>query len=243
MQVFLLILRETYGFNRKESTIPLWKFAEELPEMKKPSISRAIRKLTSMKLIIVSNKAKGASNKANKMNPSYCINKNYEKWEPLAKKLTRVSNKAKGVSNKAKATPSKAADTKASRNPKDSIKDTFKDKKIKDMCEKRPTTPAEIARDFFFQVQNPESRNGVFHDYEKMFDSNISEMVKFADYWTEPTPSGKKQKWEIQKTFEVGRRARTWMRNSEKDFRGRKKDSDFDMDAWAERTDRERGNA
>lgn len=35
------------------------------------------------------------------------------------------------------------------------------------------------------------------------------EFSKFIDYWTEPNQRGK-QRWELQKTFEVGRRLRTW---------------------------------
>jgi len=42
----------------------------------------------------------------------------------------------------------------------------------------------------------------------------ISEMVKFKNYWTELTPSGKKQRWETEKTFEVGRRLATWVMKS-----------------------------
>ncbi len=36
------------------------------------------------------------------------------------------------------------------------------------------------------------------------------ELAKFLSYWTEPNKSGTKQRWELQKTFEVGRRLATW---------------------------------
>lgn len=39
------------------------------------------------------------------------------------------------------------------------------------------------------------------------------EMLKFKSYWTEPTKSGKRQRWETEKTFEVKRRLGTWFRN------------------------------
>lgn len=41
-------------------------------------------------------------------------------------------------------------------------------------------------------------------------------IVGFVGYWTEPTPSGKKQRWQMEKTFEVRRRFATWVRNAEK---------------------------
>lgn len=40
-----------------------------------------------------------------------------------------------------------------------------------------------------------------------------SEIQKFIDYWTEPTPSGQKERWETEKTFEIRRRLMTWLRN------------------------------
>lgn len=40
-----------------------------------------------------------------------------------------------------------------------------------------------------------------------------SELKKFALYWTEPTKSGKKQRWELQPTFDIRRRLATWFTN------------------------------
>jgi DNA-binding MarR family transcriptional regulator len=36
------------------------------------------------------------------------------------------------------------------------------------------------------------------------------EINKFTAYWTEPTPSGKKTRWEMQKTWDLNRRLLTW---------------------------------
>ena len=46
----------------------------------------------------------------------------------------------------------------------------------------------------------------------KGIDENMvrRELMKFISYWTEPSKSGKKQRWELEKTFEVGRRLATW---------------------------------
>lgn len=43
-----------------------------------------------------------------------------------------------------------------------------------------------------------------------------SEMLnEFFPYWTEPTPNGKKMRFELEKTWEVGRRLATWNKRSE----------------------------
>lgn len=42
------------------------------------------------------------------------------------------------------------------------------------------------------------------------------EVEKFISKWTERTASGKKQKWELEKTFELRKRLTTWLNNAEK---------------------------
>jgi hypothetical protein len=42
------------------------------------------------------------------------------------------------------------------------------------------------------------------------------EIKKFISYWTEPNKSGTKQRWELEKTFELKRRLNTWFGNSQK---------------------------
>ena len=42
------------------------------------------------------------------------------------------------------------------------------------------------------------------------------ELNKFISYWTEKNGSGRKQKWEMEKTFEVKRRLATWFSNANK---------------------------
>lgn len=39
------------------------------------------------------------------------------------------------------------------------------------------------------------------------------EIKKFQSYWTEKNKTGKKEKWQMQDTFEVGRRLGTWFEN------------------------------
>lgn len=42
------------------------------------------------------------------------------------------------------------------------------------------------------------------------------EVGKFCDYWTEPNKALTKQRWEMEKTFEVKRRLKTWFSNLNK---------------------------
>ena len=44
----------------------------------------------------------------------------------------------------------------------------------------------------------------------------IRELNNFRGYWSEKNKSGTKQRWELEKTFELKRRLATWFRNAEK---------------------------
>jgi len=83
-QVVDLIIRKTYGYQRKVAKIVLWEFAE-VTKMTKPAVVRAINKAESMNLIIIK--------KDNEENKLYGFNKNYETWKPLSKRITTLSKK------------------------------------------------------------------------------------------------------------------------------------------------------
>lgn len=75
-------------------------------------------------------------------------------------------------------------------------------------------TPGEIARAFFRgerEVCVPIAQKLSDAGLEK--ETVIRELKKFHDYWTEPTRSGKKTRWELEPTFDVPRRLGTWFRN------------------------------
>lgn len=81
--------------------------------------------------------------------------------------------------------------------------------------EQQVATPSQIADSFLNDIDS-KYRKIFLEDLEgKGYDVEITkeEMLKFIDYWTEPTKSGKKQRWETQKTFEIKRRLRTWFNN------------------------------
>jgi len=75
-----VIIRKTYGYQKKEDWIALSQFAKETGIVK-THISRALQKLKNMNIITVTQKGNAAV-------PTYCIQKNYEKWKSLPKKVT-----------------------------------------------------------------------------------------------------------------------------------------------------------
>lgn len=103
MQMLLTILRKTYGYNKKEDVISLSQF-NLYTGIIKPSIIRGIKQLISMNLIY---------KKVNGQTASYCFNKDYSTWKPLAKKLT-ISKNANNRLRKSKFSLAKKLHTKES---------------------------------------------------------------------------------------------------------------------------------
>lgn len=81
--------------------------------------------------------------------------------------------------------------------------------------EAEPTeTPGEFARKFFEGDKEAVGSIGQqLEDAGLNQQMVIREMIKFKNYWTEPTKNGKRQRWELQQTFDVKRRLGTWFRN------------------------------
>jgi hypothetical protein len=72
---------------------------------------------------------------------------------------------------------------------------------------------------------------------EKVFNSEyMTELCQeFLEYWTETNKNGTKMKFEMQKTFDIKRRMKTWYKNSEKwDKPKTKSKLDEQINAWQE---------
>lgn len=78
-QCLCVILRKTYGWNKPTDSISLSQFVE-LTGIKKSNICRALNRLLSKKITTVIKKDNGCT--------EYALQKDYEKWEPLSKKIT-----------------------------------------------------------------------------------------------------------------------------------------------------------
>lgn len=83
------------------------------------------------------------------------------------------------------------------------------------------STPKEKAEQFFSSAEMQTTLA------ERMVEKGIAapaasaEVAKFVSYWTEPNPSGTKQRWQMEKTFDVQRRFSNWINNAHK-FAARK---------------------
>jgi len=94
-------MRKTYGFNKKEDAIALSQFCAATG-MKKPSVCRAIRHLAALNLI---------DKKDNGTITIYKINKDFETWKPLTKKIT-IDKKVNGHLQKSQSALTKKLHTK-----------------------------------------------------------------------------------------------------------------------------------
>lgn len=75
---------------------------------------------------------------------------------------------------------------------------------------KERETPSQINKSFFSLEEDKR-----IYFLEKIIARGLSqseraEISKFVSYWTEPNKSGTKQRWEMEKTFDLNRRIRTW---------------------------------
>jgi hypothetical protein len=95
----------------------------------------------------------------------------------------------------------------------------IKENKIKEYnidSSQQVDSPSQIADDFLNneKSQYREKLLNKFSDNEEQAKFIKKEMLKFISYWTEPTKSGKKQRWQTEKTFEISRRLSTWFSRS-----------------------------
>jgi phage replication O-like protein O len=80
MQALWLILRKTYGFNKKSDTIALLQFCDHTG-MNKPAVCRAVKKLEQLGIVSIIKKDNGSA-------AEYAIIKDSARWQPLSKKIT-----------------------------------------------------------------------------------------------------------------------------------------------------------
>lgn len=86
-QVFDTLIRKTYGFQKKEDQVSLGQFAISTG-LKRPTVAKAIKKLIIMNLV------------TKKDNSIYFINKDYDSWKPIPKKITLLPKKVRNHTQK-----------------------------------------------------------------------------------------------------------------------------------------------
>ena len=82
MQCLLVIIRKTYGFNKKDDMISNSQFVEATG-LRHGNVSRAIRSLVEKRIVIKND---------TKRIPSYRFNKNYIMWTSVSKKHSRIKS-------------------------------------------------------------------------------------------------------------------------------------------------------
>lgn len=73
MQCFMVIMRKTYGFHRKDAQIPFSEFSE-MTEISRRNVIRSVQRLVEMNMI-------GSVNPDTSKPATYSINKNYKQWD------------------------------------------------------------------------------------------------------------------------------------------------------------------
>lgn len=78
-------------------------------------------------------------------------------------------------------------------------------------------TPKKIANNFFNNEQDRNEKIDLLIKKNNWPEQSVKqEIAKFISYWTELNSTGKKQRWEMEKTFEIDRRLATWFSRAAK---------------------------
>ena len=140
MQIFLTILRKTYGFGKKSDRIPLSQFVEATG-ITKTHVSRAIAKLAEMNIIAVTQNGNAVTQNGNGSIATYEINKHYSTWNALPKKVTlpkkviNVTQNGNAVTQNGNKRYPKRVPQKKERNlSKETTKETTKEKRLFEIC-------------------------------------------------------------------------------------------------------------
>ena len=101
----------------------------------------------------------------------------------------------------------------AKRTPSESNKNVKNVKNVKkrEGGSQSEPTPKQQAEEFFGSLEmQDQCIDFVVNTKDCTREVAVREVRAFVSYWTERTPSGQKQKWQTQKTFEIQRRLHTW---------------------------------
>jgi phage replication O-like protein O len=188
LKIVLCVMRRTYGFGKKQDWISYTQF-EKMTGKARPNIWKSIEKLVTKRLL-VTKKQPGRT--------FYSFNKDYSQWVVTKTKLvTKRKRTSYDLETQVvtKLKPTKETITKETIQKKD--------------------TPAQTMRNFTESIKEKDELYSALSEklsLEKNIEVNKvrAELDKFVSYWTELNKSGTKQRWELEKTFEVQRRLVTW---------------------------------
>lgn len=215
-QLLKVIFRKTYGFNKKRDAISLSQF-HDATGIYRSHIPRSLAILKEMNIVASTNNGTSTT--------IFEINKDYDTWKVVpkkgtAKKLVPIKVKT-STNNGYKLVPIMGTkvvpimgNTKDNNHLKDNIQKTggnapsknarYFFKGVRDLMENpKSETEEAIATRLFLQAleaKHPQAGKGAIW----------REIKKFESYWTELNQSGTKQRWQLERVFQVDRRLGTW---------------------------------
>lgn len=231
MRILMVILRKTYGFNKKSDKISHEQFVNAT-DLSRRTIINSILEAEAKNLIKVSRKKVGLMNEVNE----YFFNKDYHTWvvnnsAPSVEKKReynrvrseqlRNKNRSKGSEQLSQKVVNNCVKNVKSCSPtKDTIQKTIQKRGKKQVF----ATPSDITKGFFKGVgdlmekvvSNEAEETRVFlRGIQEKFPGSQKgiiweEIKKFYLYWTELNSTGTKERWQKEKTFQVDRRLMTW---------------------------------
>jgi phage replication O-like protein O len=136
-KVFWMIIRKTYGFNKKEDEISLSQFCLGTG-LRKQNVCRALSNLIKKNMIIKSDKSDSVN---------YRIQKDYTLWKPLSNLIT-LSNPIMGVIKSDKESVIKSETHKRNKNTKETLT-----KEKEPSATKKIPFPEWIPKDIFFEFK------------------------------------------------------------------------------------------
>ena len=77
-------------------------------------------------------------------------------------------------------------------------------------------SPSQLMKNFLISINNKTYSSFLKKILNIKVSEKNKEIERFASYWSELNKSGTKQKWELEKTFELKRRLQTWFKFKEK---------------------------
>lgn len=228
LSICIFVIRKTWGYNKKSDQISISQFEQGI-KRSRPTVVKALKNL---QLVNILQLVKVGSSKS--QSNEWKFNKKYKEWA-FNDKLVNIPELVKYNDPTSKEKLSQLV--KIPKHTKDNTKYNIQKKERvnsphtkKNEIIKVDRTPSILTKTFFKGVQDlresAKEKKPVTSEEGKttqMFLKELqtkypdapkdllwTEIQKFERYWTEKNKTGKKELWEMQKTFEVDRRLVMW---------------------------------
>lgn len=185
-----VLWRKTYGWHKRSDVISNSQFVKETG-IKKQHIWRTEQRLITRNIVT-------------KIGYKLSFQKDYTAWKELPKQVTVTST---GIS----VTYSGIKVTSTGGHKRNYTKETITKER-----EEKNTAPPSPLEEMLSLIENPEEQEKaaqamIYYGFE--ISVARKEIKRWLLYWTEKTLSGKKMRFETEKTFDPKRRINTWFRN------------------------------